>query len=537
MPALMEKPLGLRRIFLGVLASVCLVLPASSAQSGEAGETLKFEIDTAKTFPISPFIYGINGGDWKGKCKGLTLGRCGGNRMTAYNWENNASNAGSDWQHQNDAFLGGGEIPGEVMRKPVAEALGAGVSILVTIPIIGHVAADKKGGGDVNQTPDYIHKRFVESVARKGAPFADKPDLNDGKVYQDEFVNWLEKQFPNARKDPKAQIFYCMDNEPDLWQGTHARIHPKKVEYDELAKLNAEYADAVKSVAPKALVFGPVNYGWMGFATLQDAPDRKNRDFLEFFLAEMKAAEAKAGKRLLDVLDIHWYPEAQGGGKRICEDDTNPGIVAGRLQAPRSLWDDTYVEESWIAKDVLGKKAIRLLPRIREKVEKNYPGTKVAITEYYYGGGAHISGGIAQADVLGVFGREGLFAACLWHLGKTDARFIYAGYALYRNYDGQGGQFGDTGLGVTGGDAAKAMLFASVDEKKRLVLVALNKTDKPLTAEIHLKGGAKFAKAKPFVLTDAKAELVAGAELSAKPDGSLDYPMPPYSATTLVLIP
>ena len=44
------------------------------------------------------------------------------------------------------------------------------------------------------------------------------------------------------------------------------------------------------------------------------------------------------------------------------------------------------------------------------KIAAHYPGTKLSISEYNYGAGGDISGGIAQADVLGVFGREGLFS-------------------------------------------------------------------------------------------------------------------------------
>jgi hypothetical protein len=102
-------------------------------------------------------------------------------------------------------------------------------------------------------------------------------------------------------------------------------------------------------------------------------------------------------------------------GCRITEEDTDAGVVAARKQAPRSLWDLAYTENSWIAQFSTNG-PIRLLPRLEDKIAANYPGTKLSITEYNYGGANHISGGIAQADALGVFGREGLFAATLWRL-------------------------------------------------------------------------------------------------------------------------
>jgi hypothetical protein len=507
-----------------------LFLLASPAQDA----TLAFEVDGAKTSPISPFVYGHNYADWR-RDRGLfTLARSGGNRMTAYNWETNASNAGSDWQHQNDAFLGGGETPGETVRGGLSQALNAGASYIVTVPLIGRVAADKNGGGDVNKTPDYLNKRFIPSLPEKGAPFAYPPDLADGKVFQDEFVAWIEKSFPEARRDPRRTIFYSMDNEPDLWASTHARIHPQKLRYDELCRLNATYAAAVKKVAPEALVFGFVSYGWHGMTTLQDAPDAQGRNFIDVYLDEMRKAGEAAGRRLVDVLDVHWYPEVRAANRRITEDDASPDVAAARVQAPRSLWDPAFREKSWIA-DASTKGPIRLLPRLREQIERRYPGTKLGVTEYYYGGGADISGGLAQADVLGIFGREGVFAATLWHLGRTDDRFIRAGFAMFRDFDGKGGAFGPTGLGVGGGDPAKASLYASTDPGGRVVLVAINKTSGPLRIRAALKGCPAASRAAVWRLTSAEPKPVAAGELRVA--GAVEAELPALSVTTFALSP
>jgi hypothetical protein len=506
------------------LALLLLLAPQS--------DPVTFQVDGSKKSPISPFVYGINHPDWEKQGWTPTLTRAGGNRLTAYNWETNASNAGSDWHHQNDNLMGS-DVPGEPIRKGVAASHEHGASIVVTIPTIGRVAADKNGGGDVKQTPDYLNKRFLPSLSKKDGPFADTPDLTDGKVYQDEFVAWLEKKFPKAREDARRTIFYALDNEPDIWSHTHNRIHPEKIRFDELARMNVEYASMVKRVAPKALVFGFVSYGWHGFTTLQDAADRNGRDCTDFYLQEMSAAEKKAGRRLVDVLDIHWYPEAHGANRRVTEDDPSPEVAKARIQSTRSLWDPSYKESSWIANAV---GPIRLLPRMREKIEKNYPGTKLAITEYYFGGGDHISGALAQADVLGLFGREGVFAATLWHLGRTKDTFIHAAFAMFRNFDGAGGAFGDTGLAVSGGDAARASLFASVDDKKRVVLVALNKTDGPLPVRVDLKDLPSFKAASLYRLTSTEPKPASQPELKVS-GTALELELPPLSISTLVLRP
>jgi hypothetical protein len=174
---------------------------------------------------------------------------------------------------------------------------------------------------------------------------------------------------------------------------------------------------------------------------------------------------------------------------------------------------------------------------MREKIEKHYPGTKLAVTEYYYGGGDHISGGLAQADVLGIYGREGVFAATLWHLGRTDDRFLHGAFALYRNFDGKGGAFGDTGLAVTGGDPARASLYAGLDAQKRLLLVAVNKTDAALPLRVDLKGLPAFKTASVYRLTSADPRPAAEKEPLTMEPAALVAELPALSATTFVLKP
>jgi len=508
----------------------------SAAPTPRPAGAVRFTIDSQSgRNPISPFIYGTNVDDWAGRSRGLRLGRLGGNRWTAYNWENNASNAGSDYQNQNDGYLGGGDTPGEAVRPQVANAFAAGASMVVTVPIAGYVAADKAPGGDVNQTPDWLTARFDESRPAKSGGFSYPPDTGDRVVYQDEFVAWLEAAM-DARRDPSRTIFYSLDNEPDLWASTHSRIRPTgAVTYAELVDRTTAFASAIKGVAPDALVFGPVSYGWQGFVTLQNAPDSNGRDFLDFYLASMRDAESRSRRRLLDVLDLHWYPEARGGGVRITDPSGAPDVAAARVQAPRSLWDAGYVETSWISQDA-GVGAIRLLPRMRDKIAAQYPGTRLAITEYNYGGGEQISGAIAQADVLGIFGREGLFAAALWDLGG-GSRFIDAAFAAYCNYDGALSRFGDTEVAAVTSDVEATSVYASVDagHDERLVIVAINKSTGPTSADVAVSHPAELTHGQVYQITSAAAAVLKGPALSPLARNSYRLDMPASSVTTLVL--
>lgn len=485
-------------------------------------------IDIHNQKPISPYVYGINSTDWDKFGPGFTLGRLGGNRLTAYNWETNASNAGSDWHHQNDSLMGETDEAGAAIRQFVQGCQKHGAAAIVTVPTAGYVAADKKGDGDVNQTPNYLETRFNKSLAHKGAAFQYPPDTTDHKVYQDEMVWWLEKIKSNA-----TPVWYMLDNEPDLWSGTHARIWPKNPTYAQIIANNIEFGSAIKDVAKKTLVFGPANYGYMGFRTFQNAPDANGRDFLDAYLDAMKDAEHAKGKRILDVLDIHFYPEARGDGVRICEGVDKPGTPAARVQAPRSLWDPTYVEDSWITQS-RGGKAIALLPGINAQISKHYPGTKLSMSEYNYGGGQVISGAIAQADVLGIYGRYGLFAACNWGISPKDVAEV-AGFRSFVNFDGNGAKFGDLGLGVSGEQPAADSVYAALDSKNqnRLTIVAINKSTEKLPLHFLTKGfTAKNGTA--YVVTDQALDAPSRQQVQTGNEDA-QFVAPPLSVTTIVL--
>src|SRR6185503_3703980 len=312
--------------------------------------------------------------------------------------------------------------------------------------------ADKNGGGDVrNSGPNYLQTRFRQELPRKGAPFSLTPDTSDPYVYADEFVNWVNTTYPNRQTDPTRPIWYSLDNEPDLWSATHAEVHPNAVTYAELVMRNTTYAAAVKSVWPTAETAGFVSYGWDGYETLQNAPDSQaNGEFLTYYLDQMKVAGATAGKRLVDYLDLHWYPETyvndgyngQTTNRIVDNTDATALAAAARVACTRSLWDPNYVEGNWIT-DSIGGKPIVLIPWLKAKIAAHYPGTKLSFSEYTFGGGRDISGGVAEADALGIFGREGLDMATAWNWPDKagDNQYEIAALRAFRNYDGNGAHF------------------------------------------------------------------------------------------------
>ncbi len=123
---------------------------------------------------------------------------------------------------------------------------------------------------------------------------------------------------------------------------------------------------------------------------------------------------------------------------------------------------------------------------MKKWVANDYPGTKLAITEYNWGGQEHINGALAQADILGIFGREGLDIGTLW--GPPDPVKQVPGlvaFEVFRNYDGAGATFGDQAITSTSADQGKLSVYGALRTKDNvLTVVVINKTYGDFTATL-----------------------------------------------------
>ena len=244
-----------------------------------------------------------------------------------------------------------------------------------------------------------------------------------------------------------------------------------------------------------------MHYGFNGIVNWQNAAGFSSTYwFTDKYLADLKAASQADGRRLLDVYDIHWYSEAQGDGTRIV-DLSSSVLSANQIQAivqsPRSLWDPTYRETSWVA-DYLGG-PVRILDRLQQKIDAVWPGTGLSVTEYNNGGANHIAGAVAQADNLGVFGQQNIFAANFWP--TVDSPFILSAFKMYRDFDGTLGSFGDTSIPTVSSDTSKVSAYFSRDSQNpnRYVIVAINRS--AATQTVAFNGLSLAGTARAFRLS------------------------------------
>src|SRR5438105_9565010 len=317
-------------------------------------------IDPTKTKPISPWIYGTN--FYSGNTApqpNFTFDRAGGNRWTAYNWENNYSNAGSDYIYNNDLYLCNAgcnaAIPAEAVRTFIAADQSAGLASLVTFQLQGLVSADGNGPVSTANPPDMT--RFKTLVDKKSTvssvPFTTTPPTTDANVFMDEFAWALDQRFTGMGifgASPTHATFISLDNEPDLWNTTHLEVQGStNISSTNFITKSVTLSEALKDQFSNLVIFGPVNYGfngiysWQGDPSLSPTPNGTNW-FADKYLAGIKTASAAYVKPVVDVYDFHWYSEATDGTTRVTN-MTGSSLTDAQLQpivqSPRSLWDPT----------------------------------------------------------------------------------------------------------------------------------------------------------------------------------------------------
>lgn len=532
-------------------AAAAILIPFSVSRSAFAEDTqsaaLNITVNPSKQIgKISPYIYGVNtGADLNAVSAGSI--RLGGNRMSAYNWENNMSNAGSDYFNTSDMYLVT-DIDEEFRRIPGGPVLSLSKEArehnipytLVTLQMMGYAASSRSGR--VSESEAAPSDRWVRVEHRKGGEFLSEPDKKDGVVYTDEFLNYLFEKLGKSDSETGIKAF-ALDNEPALWQYTHSLVQRKPLTCAELTERSADLAAAVKEADPNAEVFGPALFGYSAFDSFAGAPDWEQlkadngyRWFIDYYLDQMRRSEELAGTRLLDVLDIHFYTEAKGiCGERSCDHYDSDGCIRARIDSVRSLYDDTYREDSWITDS--GGEFFPLLPNLRQSIEEYYPDTKLAFTEYDFGGGDHISGAVAQADMLGIFAEYGVYFSSLWAFENNE--YQLAAINMFTNYDGAGSSFGDILTESSSSDRNAVSVYSAVGGKDdKLRIIAINKSihDKTLV-NISVEGDEKYSSAKVCGLYGDSAEIRSMDAVERIAGNSFAYELPPLSITEFEIRP
>ena len=156
------KKRKLAGVVAGIMALSCIMQALQPSISAEGSSyTMNVAVNlNGERKAISPYIYGVNdfvGEDNLSYVKTSAM-RQGGNRYSGYNWETNWSNAGADWYHSSDTYLGdAGDGAAYAATRLSQDCVENNVPYkIATLQMAGYVAADKRFDGMplILETPD-----------------------------------------------------------------------------------------------------------------------------------------------------------------------------------------------------------------------------------------------------------------------------------------------------------------------------------------------------------------------------------------------
>jgi hypothetical protein len=555
-----------------VSGSVVVTLSAPSATTGPS-----LTVDAgSQTHAISPYIYGMNayGLETTTATKAnLPVARWGGDNTSRYNYQLKATNSASDWYFENQN--GTGIWPTGYFNDLVTSASGIGAKTLGTVPVLGWVAKDTTSCSFPLST--YPNQQSVDSTRNCGngvypegvSGCTNSAGCNitgndstvtstaEGPSWAGSWVTSLVGSFGTAAAGGVA--IYDLDNEPSWWDAVHRDVHPAPFTYDEVTNNGIATALAIKQADSTAEVSGPVMDFWMDYfyskkdvesgwssgpcyepwSSPVDRTAHGGVPLIEYYLQQFKAAESTNGMRLLDYIDLHTYFAADYNGNSVAFTTAgDTGEQEARLNSTRVFWDPTYTDPNYTQPNYITDsnytsscstplQAPQVIRMMEQWVTNDYPGTKTAITEYNWGGQESINGALAQADILGIFGREGLDLGTLW--GPPDPSTQIPGlmaFEIYRNYDGNNSMFGNTALSSTSANQGQLSVYGALRSSDSAVtVVVINKTYGDLTATLSL---ANFTTTS----TTAQAYLYSNTNLNAIVAEPAVTVTPPASGST-----
>ena len=518
------------------LGGVSLLL-STLAFADNPAATVQVDAHTNR-HPISPLIYGTNWGDQATLDDlNLSVNRRGGNATTTYNWEINATNRAGDWYFESSEDTGADGF--------ISETKTTSAQPMVTIPMVDWVA---KLGPNRQRLAAYSVAKYGPQtgsdpwwpdagngiLASDGSRIVSDPNdayTPNSPAFQKRWVEHLVNQFGSSSNG--GVKYYLTDNEHGVWPVNHRPIVPVAPTMDSIRDRIIAYGGVVKEVDPAAQIVGPEEWGWPNyfnspydtqFPGSVDRAAHGGSDYLPWLLKELKAHEDSTGKRLLDVFSLHYYPQYNEFG----EGDSSTAAQLKRNECTRDLWDPAYFSSSWIGDTV------KIIPRMKGWVNANYPGTKIALTEYSWGAESHISGAIAEADVLGIFGREGLDLATFW--GSLNPGYpIRNAFKMYRNYDGNKSTFGDTSVStsVVNPDQVSAFAAQRVSDGALTVMVVCKQLSDTTPVSVNLANFTANGPAQVWQFTSANTiNRLADATVT---EGAASFNAPPQSVTLLVI--
>ena len=524
----------------------------------------------ANRHQISPFVYGNNDQTISDISDvGYTYSRWGGNDASNYNWQLQTRNAAADYYFE-DYGGAGNQV------QLITQTQNAGSHALTTMAMMNWVAQSSgwsysvkqfgpqcsvdpyntdAGSGTVAGSTGNCNTSTVpvttSAVTTAYYPLVDTvQDCPGGTtsettcIDRESWAKALATAFGSGTCSvPYSAItschFYDMDNEPEIWNGTHRDVHPAPTGYDEIANLYEAEAANLKAWDPVAVRFGPVFCCWWFYWNGADGADKGNHggvDFLPWWLNQINWFDRINGARTLDVFDIHAYGD---GGPTT--NFTNPQLQAATVKVAGYYWDPATVNQdtnnTYTTNEEPNPGIPFIIPRFKAMVNAIYPGTPLSFTEWGAGfaqnASTDFSTAIADADTLGVFGREGLSFASRWG-GPSTGTPEYLAWKMLTNYDGAHHTFESLSVSDTNnGNSALFSSFASLDSTGTTMTIMILNKDPQNTAQVTFNlSGFTPSTYTAYTLSSSASSAISASSSQA---WNASQSFAPYSITLLVI--
>jgi hypothetical protein len=251
------------------------------------------------------------------KDAGLRFSRMnGGNNATGYNWRKKIT-VHPDWY--NNVYGEDWDALAQNIAGNYPDMQG-----MFAFQLLGRVASNANNNfNDWGFNQSQYWPGVSQNLAGGGVPNTQNPS---GKALVEGDINLFTQLWPadssvgilnhwfgaNGLGLNKSQFLYWnMDNEVDIWNGTHDYAMPTLISSSAFMDRYIELAKKAKALYPGIKLCGPVatsEWQWYKWANEGITINGRYYCWLEYFIKRLADEYKASGIKLVDVVDIHNYP-------------------------------------------------------------------------------------------------------------------------------------------------------------------------------------------------------------------------------------
>lgn len=448
---------------------------------------------TAETHAVSPYLYGRNNSlsgnpssplsavDWtRLRDSGIRILReSGGNNSTKYNWRRKLGSH-PDWY--NNVYANNWDFAAQSLQQNLPAVQG-----MWSFQLIGKAA--KTSAANFNDW-GYNNSQWWTGVSQNlagggvvnaaggvNATTNGNPDLYLENWTADSTTAILNHWFTNLSLDKNKLRYWSMDNEVEIWSGTHDDVMPVQESAENFMQRYFAVAKKARQHYPEIKLLGPVPanewqwYNWQGGIS----QGGKNYAWLEYFIKRVAEEQQVSGVRLLDVLDIHYYPGSSNTQElmqyhRVFFDKNYVYPEANGVKNVTGSWDNAQSKEY-------------IFERCKAWLElymgANH-GVTFGVTETGINWVNANTSAVWYASTLGEFLRHPemeVFTPWTWQVGMWEVLHVYARYNKEQYLAG------------TSSDEINVSAYPTINAAKDSITVVLvNRASTSKTANVSIDG-------------------------------------------------